>query len=274
MTVEILGDLIDEQSALAEIVDRIDDADWLLPTPSPGWTIAHQIAHLTYFDRAAAQAIADPSGFCEARDALFQRALEGGESLDDLTITDLVELPPEELRSQWAEGRELLATAATPLSDTDRIEWFGPSMSARSFLTARLMEAWAHGQDIIDALDDADVPHETRPQTDRLRHIAHLGFVTRKWSYVVRDASAPATEVAVELTGPTGETWNWGPTDAASRITGPAGDFCAVVTQRRHVTDTDLVLTGDEAADWMEVAQAFAGGATTGPTPGDRRPVS
>ncbi|MCB0954227.1 MAG: wyosine base formation domain-containing protein, partial [Microthrixaceae bacterium] len=94
------------------------------------------------------------------------------------------------------------------------------------------------------------------------------------WSYVVRDASAPATEVAVELTGPTGETWNWGPTDAASRITGPAGDFCAVVTQRRHVTDTDLVLTGDEAADWMEVAQAFAGGATTGPTAGGRRPVS
>ncbi|MEZ5269285.1 MAG: maleylpyruvate isomerase family mycothiol-dependent enzyme [Microthrixaceae bacterium] len=245
---EILGDLIDEQSALAVIVDRIDDADWLLPTPSPGWTIAHQIAHLTYFDRAAAQAIADP-WVLRGQGRPVPAGPRGWKSLDDLTITDLVELPPEELRSQWAEGRELLATAAAPLSDTDRIEWFGPSMSARSFLTARLMEAWAHGQDIIDALTTPTCP--TRPVR---RPIA---CDTSKPTWASSPGSgptwcampAPATEVAVELVGPTGETWRWGPTDATSRITGPAGDFCAVVTQRRHVTDTDLVLTGDEAAD-------------------------
>ena len=30
--------------------------------------------------------------------------------------------------------------------------WYGPSMSARSFVTARLMETWAHGMDVADAL--------------------------------------------------------------------------------------------------------------------------
>ena len=134
-------------------------------------------------------------------------------------------------------------------------------MSVRSFATARLMETWAHGQDVVDALG------ATRPPTDRLRHIAYIGFSTRGWSYAVRGRDAPTAPVRVELTLPSGETWTAGDEGARERVTGGAEDFCLVVTQRRNVADTALDVVGDAAAEWMSIAQCFAGGPTQGPPP-------
>ena len=134
-------------------------------------------------------------------------------------------------------------------------------MSAKSFLTARLMEVWAHGQDIVDAVGT------TRQPTDRLRHIAQLGVITRSWSYTVRGEQPPSTDVRVVLVAPSGDEWTWGSDEALDRITGSAEDFCLVVTQRRHVADTELVVNGDAATEWMSKAQAFAGGPTNGPAP-------
>ena len=54
--------------------------------------------------------------------------------------------------------------------------------------------------------------------------------------------------------------------DAGGSVSGPALDFCLVVTQRRNLADTDLVIRGDAAKEWMEIAQAFAG------PPGPGRP--
>ena len=45
-------------------------------------------------------------------------------------------------------------------------------------------------------------------------------------------------------------------------------DFCRVVTQRRHVDDTDLRITGQSAHEWMALAQAFAGPPGQGRKPG------
>ena len=85
----------------------------------------------------------------------------------------------QELLASWRQGRKNLALAAQTLSDEDRVIWYGPSMGSKSFLTARLMEVWAHGQDILDTLNIE------RASTDRLRHIAQLGFITRKWAYII-----------------------------------------------------------------------------------------
>jgi uncharacterized protein (TIGR03084 family) len=137
-------------------------------------------------------------------------------------------------------------------------------MSARSFLTARLMETWAHGQDVVDAVGAA------RPATDRLRHICRIGFITRGWSYANRGQEPPPGDVRLELTSPSGERWRWGPDGAPDVVAGPAVDFCLVVTQRRHVDDTGLRVEGAAARDWMARAQAFAGPPTDGPRPGER----
>lgn len=260
----LTGDLAAEQAALDAVVTQLDDAHWRLPTPSPGWAVADQIGHLTYFDSTATTAIVEPERFVTERDALLEAVLGGGVSMDDVTLGAYRAMLPGELLAAWRANRARLADAAAGLTDDARVEWYGLSMGAKSFLTARLMETWAHGQDVVDAAEDAGVP-AGRPPTDRLRHIAQLGVITRGWSYLNRGMTVPDGDVRVELAAPSGDTWAWGPEAASDTVRGPAEDFCLVVTQRRHPHDTDLVVEGDVARDWMVHAQAFAGGATDGP---------
>ena len=155
----------------------------------------------------------------------------------------------------------MLAEASATLADGDRVPWYGPPMSARSFLTARLMEVWAHGADVAKAVG------ATRESTDRVKHIVTLGVLTQGWSYANRGMRPPQAGVQVELTAPSGQRWAFGPDDASDSITGAAEDFCLVVTQRAHVDDTGLTVHGAAAREWMLLAQCFAGPASDGPAP-------
>ncbi len=259
---EVRDDLLAEQAALDAVVADLTAEELALPTPSPRWTVADQLAHLTYFDRNAALAITDPEAFPATVHALIEAAAGGDEAVDAFEMDEWRHLPPAELLAAWRANRQLLADAAATLQNDSRIAWYGPSMGSKSFLTARLMEVWAHGQDIVDTVG------AERPASDRLRHIAQLGSITRKWSYLNRGLEPPEGEVSVVLTAPSGATWTYGDEGAtANTVTGPAEDFCLVVTQRRHVDDTDLVIVGDVARDWLIRAQAFAGPATDGPGP-------
>lgn len=255
---EVAADMVAEHEALDAVVARLSDAQWQLPTPAAGWTVADQIGHLTYFDGAAATAVADPEAFKRMAAQL------ASEDTDADALTLHRDLAPPQLLAAWRDNRRRLAEVAATLDDDTRIEWYGPSMGAKSFLTARLMECWAHGQDIVDAVGIERLP------TNRLRHIAQLGFITRPWSYINRGLIPPDRDVRLELTGPSGAKWRFGPEDAPDAVTGPALDFCLVVTQRRHVGETQLRIEGEAAQDWLSKAQAFAGPPTDGPgTRGD-----
>ena len=260
---DVLADLLAEQQALDDIVAGLDADQWELATPSPGWTIADQIGHLTYFDGTAALAVVDPPAFQDAMTSLLSSGGAGAESADDIVLGRYRAMSPGELLVAWRDNRRALAAAGETLENDTRVAWYGPSMGAKSFLTARLMEVWAHGQDIVDTV------HADREPTDRLRHIAQLGFITRGWTYFNRGLDVPSVAVRVELTSPSGDTWSFGPDPAddpaTESILGPAIDFCLVTTQRRHVDDTDLVVMGESARDWMEKAQLFAGPASDGP---------
>ena len=249
---EVLVDLVAEQRALDEIVADLSDEQWDLATPSPRWTITDQVGHLTYFDTTAALAIEDTDGFIEHRSALLS-SFSDPLAVDDVTLGSFRALTPNARLTEWRHRRDRLEAAGRTLADDTRVEWYGPSMGAKSFLTARLMEVWAHGQDVCDTVGAA------RPATDRIKHIAQLGVITRGWSYLVRGEQAPDVAVRVDLVAPSGAVWTWGDADAADSVAGPAEDFCLVVTQRRHVDDTSLVVTGPSAEDWMRKAQAFAG---------------
>lgn len=264
---DILLDLSAEQDALDAVVAPLSAADWDLPTASDRWTITDQIGHLTFFDDTAALAITEPDAFAAHRDQLFAQ-FSDPEAVDEATLSSFRALAPADRLTRWREARSRLAAAGASLDDDTRVIWYGPSMSARSFLTARLMEAWAHGHDVVDALENTGTDSTPWLPTDRLRHIAQLGVITRGWSYQNRGEPIPESEVAVILDAPSGATWTWGADDAEQRISGPAVDFCRVVTQRRHVDDTDLDVVGADARGWMERAQAFAGGPTDGPPPG------
>ena len=258
---DLLEDLLDEQASLDEIVAPLSDRDWDLPTPSPRWSVSDQIGHLRYFDRAAALAIRDPDEFSAGASSLMEASLVSETAGDDLTLGDFRRLAPAARLEQWRQGRAELAEAARTLGERDRVSWYGPSMGAKSFLTARLMEVWAHGTDVCDTVG------AHREPTHRLRHIAQLGYITRAWTYVNRGQPLPEADVLVELTAPSREIWTWGAADTANgnRVRGPALDFCLVVTQRRHVDDTALEVIGEHAADWLSKAQAFAGPPSKGP---------
>ncbi len=258
---EVAADLLDEQASLDGVVAELDTDGWGTPTASDRWSVTDQIGHLAYFDRTAALAITDPDRFTAHVGELSDMLSSGGNPSagDELTLGPFRALTPERRLAEWRDARDELAAAAATLTNDTRVVWYGPSMGAKSFLTARLMEAWAHGIDVRDALG---APHDP---TDRLRHVAQLGFITRGWTYINRGGEPPSEPVRVALTAPSGASWEWGPSDAAQTVTGPAADFCLVVTQRRNVADTELDVTGPDAVDWMSKAQAFAGRPTDGP---------
>jgi len=250
---DLLGDLAMEGLELREVVAGLGEAGWRTATPAPGWDIATQIAHLAWTDEAAVAAAKAVHGDKESWDELVNEALEDPDGFVDSEARALSTLPSTDLLTTWDQGREALAEALRAVPAGQRIPWFGPAMSPASMATARFMETWAHGLDVREALGLDYVPG------DRIRHVCHLGVRTRDFAYTVRRLDPPAEEFRVELTSPGGEQWTWGPVDAAQRITGSAYDFARVVTQRLHRDDADLIATGEDAAHWLTIAQAFAG---------------
>ncbi len=255
---QVAADLVAEQQDLDDLLSPIDPSMWATATASQGWSIADQIGHLTYFDGTAALAITDPDAFRAHVPELLSNF--GDEvAVDEATLGPFRAMDPEQLLAAWRANRTRLADATKMLENDTRVAWYGPSMGAKSFLTARLMECWAHGQDAVDAAG------LQRSPTDRIAHIVRLGVITRGWSYINRKLEPPTSDVYVDLTSPTGAKWVFGDADATQRIVGAAEDFCLVVTQRRHVDATGLAVEGDDARDWMLKAQAFAGPPTSGP---------
>jgi uncharacterized protein (TIGR03084 family) len=255
----LLEDLAAESAALDAVVAELEDTAWLAPTPSEGWTVAMQIAHLAWTDEQALLAVTDPEAFTAA---LSGRATGLAAEVDTAAAAGAVG-DPVTLLERWRGGREALARELVALPDGAKVPWFGPPMSAASLATARLMETWAHGLDVTDALG---LPPSV---SARLRSVAHLGVRTRDFAFAQHGLPAPAEPFRVELEAPDGDTWAFGPEDAAQRVTGPALDFCLRVTRRRHRADLRLVATGADADRWLDLAQAFAG-----PPGGERPPVT
>jgi uncharacterized protein (TIGR03084 family) len=255
---DVLPDLIAECADLDALVAARPDSDWSRETPSPGWTIAHQIAHLAWTDDVATLAATDPDAFA----AQLEAAIAEFDTYVDRAAAERAALPPAELLAGWRAGREALAAALTAVPHGSRLPWFGPPMTATSMASARLMETWAHSQDVADTFG------VRRPATDRIKHVAHIGVRARDYAYFARGEQAPAEQFRVELTGPSGAAWTWGPEDATQRVSGPALDFCLLATQRRHRDDLALVAEGADADHWLDIAQAFAGPSGEGRKPG------
>jgi uncharacterized protein (TIGR03084 family) len=249
---DLVRDLAEEHRALERVLVSLAGERWDTPSPAEGWTLRDCVAHLAEFDEVAAFVLAEgrlPETAAGERDGVLSA---GQVRARGMTAAGVL--------AWWREARQRLVDAAARRDPKERLPWFGPPMSARSFVTARLMEAWSHGLDIHDAA--GHMPEDT----DRLRHVAHLGYVTRAFAYRNRGLTPPDSPLYVELTAPSGAVWTWGPADAPDRISGSAGDFCRVVTQRIHPADTALRAEGCHAAEFLRVAQAFAG------PPGPGRP--
>ena len=246
---QLCDDLLAETADLRMILDPLAEEAWDTPTPAVGWSIRDQVSHLAYFDDAARTAIADPERYVIERDA----AMADIDGMTDRVAATNRHRSGAELLEWLAEARAGLVGAALVADPAARVPWYGPSMSVASQITARIMETWAHGQDVADALGVVRVP------TERLRHVTFIGVGTLPNSFATHGLRTPDAPVRVELVGPGGEHWDYGPEDAPDRVEGSAVDFALVVTQRRHPDDVGLRVHGPVATRWMTVAQAFAG---------------
>jgi uncharacterized protein (TIGR03084 family) len=254
----LCDDLLAERADLLAVLTPLSEADWLTSTPAPGWSVLDQVIHLAWFDDAARQSLLEPDLFRPTRaDALAD--VDG--YVDRVTKANR-HLAGGQVLAWLQRAGEQLVESARPVDGKVRVPWYGPDMSLASMITSRIMETWAHGQDVVDALG------VTRQPTARLRHVAFLGARALPNSYVAQGRPVPEQPVRVELVGPAGDTWAFGPEDAVDVVRGPALDFCLVTTQRRHVADTALVAEGPVAAEWLGIAQVFAGPPGAGRTPG------
>jgi uncharacterized protein (TIGR03084 family) len=254
----VVPDLEAEGDELDQLVAGIEPHRWHSVTPSPGWTIAHQIGHLAAADRFAALAVTDPEAFAARREEVATDL----DAVNDAAAAAAALLPPGDLLAEWREARAAAVDALAAVPRGDRVQWLVAPMSPASLASTRLMELVGHGQDIRDALGVAWTP------TDRIFHVARLGVRTRDYAYRTRGLEPPAQDFLVQLEAPSGEVWAFGPPDAPQRVTGMAADFCMLVTRRRHRADLALRAEGDFAEQWLDFAQAYAGPLSPGRAPG------
>ena len=254
---ELCQDLAAEQAALDALLAGLGTESWASPTPATGWDVMDSLSHLCFFEEAAALAVTDPAGFEVHREQLLAD-MGNGITLDVDLGRSLGEGPV--LLQRWRQARSAYIDAvraadaeAVAAGTKLRIPWYGPDMSAGSFTTARILEAWAHGVDIRDGLS---VPVEP---SDRLRHICHIGYGARAFSFAVHGVDDPGDPVRLEAGSPDGSVWTWGPEDAANRISGTGLDVALVFAQRRHRSRTGIEVSGPVAELWLSIAQAFAG---------------
>ncbi|WP_456696560.1 TIGR03084 family metal-binding protein [Aeromicrobium sp. P5_D10] len=245
----VLTDLAAESAQLDEWVGGLTTAEWATVTTAEGWTVAHQIAHLHWTDIASIAAIRTPDVFGQ----LLTEATSDPTGYVDAKSEEMALLPVADLLAAWREGRSELDKALRDVPDGEKIAWFGPPMSPTSMATARIMETWAHGHDVAEALGLAVLP------SSRARHVCHIGVRARGFAYLVHGEQDPGVDIRVELTGPGGELWTWGAEDASDRVTGSAHDFALLATRRRHLDDVDVSAQGQVASHWLTIIQAFAG---------------
>ncbi|MCG7210492.1 TIGR03084 family metal-binding protein [Streptomyces arenae] len=240
-----LAGLVAEGAELDALVSA--HADWTVPTPAAGWTVAHQIAHLAAADANVMTALRTPEAF----DAVLKRAEAGGGGYADLEAAEGAARPRPVLLEQWRAGRTEVVAALREAPLDHAFPWYGSELTATLMAPLRLMEVWAHGQDVFDALG------VSRRPTEHLRQVAALGVIGRELSFQAARSTPPAEPFRVELAGPDGGLWAWGPERAAQRVRGDALDFCLLVTRRRPLAGTGLTAVGEDARKWLEVARVF-----------------
>lgn len=251
---EILEDLRAEQDNLAEFLLKLTDSQWDLPSPAQGWTLRDCVSHIAHIDEVAVQILqGDLSPLEEAK-----RVLMG---FNEIGVSRGRSMSAQQILDWWEKARREMLEQLFGLDTKSRIPWFAMPMSAKAFATARLMETWAHGLDIFDAVGQAP------KDTDRLRHVALLACLARPWAYQINGLQPPSIALRVELILPSGKLWSYGPEDAPEVIRGSASEFCRVAVRRLHYKDTNLKAQGQEAQRFLEIAQTYAGLPGSGRSP-------
>ncbi len=245
---DVFTHLAEETEAVDRMVAGLDAEQLGLPTPAPGWTVAHQIGHLAFIFRLAGAAASDPELFA----AMTDGAQQDFDAAVNAALVPYLAESPDGLIARW-QSESTDAVKALSAVDAPVVPWLVRPLPPTVLACAGMMELIGHGQDIADGLG------VRRQVTDRIKWVC--GFAVQVWDfgYLARGEAPPETAFRFELTAPSGALWEFGPEDATQKITGSAADFVLLTTRRRHRDDTDLTATGADADHWLDIAQAYRG---------------
>ena len=252
---EILSDLVAEEQALDQFLQRAHEREWTLPTPARGWSIMDTVCHLAYSETFAANVI------------------EHGQSwIDEAEIVDLEDwmergvVQGAGLRYQgviewWRNGRASVVDALSRMIGDERIPWLIKPMSAKAFATTRLVETWSHGLDVKSAMEGritlAEEEEDPRDDTVRLRHVAWLAHRVLPYAFEQAGEAFPDGGIRVELMGPKYSRWVYGPSDAANVIKGLAGEWCRLAVDRLDLSDAGLKAEGEGAETALRIVRMY-----------------
>jgi uncharacterized protein (TIGR03084 family) len=261
---QVVEDLRAEGDELFALLKDMDTGFWRESTAFKAWTVWDVVAHLHFSDHMALTSIRSDDEI-KRLFANLKHTSPADAARHWICQADHPPTGPD-LLIRWRDLFLALCDALQTADPARRFLWAGPGMKARMFASARQMETWAHGFEVYDLMGI------TRSHTDRIRNIAELGVRTYAWSFRNRRLEVPHELPHVQLTAPSGAVWQWHDPASEHQVVGDAIEFCQVVTQVRHLQDTSLVVSGDNARAWMKIAQCFAGPPADPPPPGSRHP--
>jgi uncharacterized protein (TIGR03084 family) len=238
---DIFDDLVAEQERLETILSGLPADAWLVESGAPGWTITDVVLHLAQSEEAVPATVAGT--------AIWQVEAETLDGVMD-ALVQAERAAPEVVFERWRVACRASVAALRQTDPAKRLLWAATPLKPGTLATTRLAEHWAHGLDITTPLGVAF------PDTDRLRHIAWLAHSTLPYAFGL--VGQPSAAVYCELTAPDGDIWRYGPPDAESTITGPAGAFCRVGARRLAPEDSGLVASGPHGPAALSVLRNYA----------------
>ena len=252
---EILSDLVAEQQALDQFLQRINERQWNLPTSAPGWSIKDTVSHLAHAEQFAAQVLA------EGESVVADLGMDNIDKWTEVGVKEGREKRYQQVIEWWRNSRADVVDALSRIEGNVRVPWISGDMSARAFATLRLMETWAHGLDIKDAMDGLltfdEEEEDPTADTPRIRHVAWLAHRMLPYAFAEAGEEFPETGIRLELMGPSYSRWVYGPEDAADVIKGLAGEWCRIAVHRLDSTATSLKTEGDNAETAIKVVRAY-----------------
>ena len=256
-------DFLIESKLLFKLLENRSEEDFNLITQFKNWSINDVIGHLYFFNVAAAKTLDGPESFNNFYSP-FLDLLKQGQTMVEAQKPWMKDLSGNILLNSWWKSCLELEKLYSQIDPKLRVKWAGPEMSARSSITARQMETWAHGHEVFDILG------KKRIEGNHIQNIIHLGVATYNWTFINRKIQLPNITPYIQLALPSGEKKSYNMFSKKHFIKGMAADFCQVVTQVRNIKDTKLNVSGQPAQFWMKYAQCFAGKPENPPLPGER----
>ena len=246
MTAPVIDDYAAEARRLESVLDALSEAQWLAESAAEGWSVADVVLHLAQSDEGLVGSVSGAAG-------IFRDEADAAGNVDDWAARMVAaqRAAPVQVYARWQRAHAAAEAALRAADPQVSLQWVTGPVKPATLATTRLAEHWAHGLDICGPLGI------DYPDTSRLRHIAWLAHRTLPYAFSL--AGEPPAQVRCSLTAPEGvTTWIFGPDDAESEISGPAGAFCRVAAQRLDPAKSGLTVSGPRGAAALRLVRTYA----------------